>query len=900
MLGLEAQKADAWKPLVSVLSGAAVAGGAAANHAVTLPHALLAGLASVFVSAVVMKGSVTYVQKRERSVDKKFIPDLSVRTLDRVLPTLLERLREAGLAPVFVIDELDKVEGLSEQIRAMVRFLKKLVAESVFTCFLTDRGYMEYLRLDAQDKAYGLASSYFSHPLPVIHEPGDLEQYLNEVVVARGGEAELKADKADMDVLKWVLRHRSQMHALSLTRALATITTPDGRCNIRQGDLRTRMVYRIDITLQVAIEYLLSSPEVVGWSLQHPSLRMTLFDALYFITRAWLRGAEHIDLRLDRKHEFRLALYDRMNLPEVCGGGDERFGPDRRLDTARKLITKDDLQILFGTVQQLARMLADEWPGQTNLRTEATDHWPVDPDQRLDAPPVPRPPEVVLESLLCGSDSFLIAIAGAPMKFKFRYWPSGQLRDPDAPRLELETILEQATVIVDFVDVVSHALAELLFNRSADERDAGSDFALLSDDAKVLPQTPPWQAAMAAREQLRAAIEARNGTASVLAERLTVLREFEKRLRESLAAVGPVVLMAGWLTGVAGRPLDRTALRTMIGHLSRGLVFQSVDSKGVIRLVERLRSRLATDFEASISGGEVFRDDGELTGRATDRLLKANLDGQGLAQALDAREMRGIGWLEISDQGWAAAERRVLRERRGEVVGEASPVEFLCRARGIGPGRYLGLDVGSTSLPGWSRLALVTGTGDDIQDEVAPSRGLVREALDCCGLDNLEAADIRRITNAMDVPDHVDRLGRLKYASPLLMSSPAALEPGWPGLVLIVRQDETSCTDSWRNVPTRGFVLITTEDRLRDAPLKAALDAMSGRKTLFREPAAARTNDGPDAGIGRADLGYLRNLGVEPHPTVEPEAASNFWAQPDLQGPDGVNDFLLAFARWTP
>lgn len=905
-LGLEAQKADAWKPLVSVLSGAAVAGGAAASHVTALPYALLAGLGSVFVSAIVMKSSVTYVQKRERNVDKKFIPDLSVRTLDRILPTLLERLRDAGLAPVFVIDELDKVEGLSEQIRAMVRFLKKLVAESVFTCFLTDRGYMEYLRLESQEKAYGVASSYFSHPLPVIHEPGDLEQYLKEVIGARGGEAELKADKADMDVLKWVLRHRSQMHALSLTRVLASITAPDGRCNIRPGDVRTRMVYRIDVTLQVAIEYLLSSAEVVGWSLQHPSLRMTLFDALYFITRAWLRGVERIDLRTERKHELRLALFDRMNLPEVCGIDDDRFGPKGRFDTARKLITQDDLQILFGKVQELARMLADEWPRDTNLRAEATDHWPVNPDQRLDAPAVPRPPEVVLESLLFGDDSFLIPIHGAPMQFRFRYWPSGQPRDARAARLELEAVLDQAGAAVRFVDVVRDALGELLFNGSEGERAAGSDFALLTDDAKVLPQTPPWQAAMVARDQLAAAVEAGDGAASVLADQLKVLQDFERRLRESLAAVGPVVLMAGWLAGVAGHPLGRDELRTMIGHLSRGLAFQRLDSNGVIRQVARLHNRFAADFDADIADAAVFRVDGSLDPRATDLLLRSNLSGQRLGQALEARTASRTSaspqasWAGVCDKAWSAALRRTMLDRRAEPVGEASPEEILCRVRELGPGRYLAIDIGSTSLSAWSRLWLdAVARRQDRVDETPPPRGLVREALDRCGLDNLEEAEIRQLAGAMDVPDHVDRLGGLKHASPLLLSSANAQEPGWPGVLLILRRAGRSATDSWTRAPTRGFLVITSEAQLRDEALSILLQATSGPKTLFREPAAyAASASGADE-PSRADLGYLRQLGVEPHDSMEGPAAAKFWALPDLEGPDGANEFLLAAARHT-
>ena len=51
-----------------------------------------------------------------------------------MIPLLIERVLDAGLAPVFVVDELDKVDGerstFAERLREAVRHLRKLVAES--------------------------------------------------------------------------------------------------------------------------------------------------------------------------------------------------------------------------------------------------------------------------------------------------------------------------------------------------------------------------------------------------------------------------------------------------------------------------------------------------------------------------------------------------------------------------------------------------------------------------------------------------------------------------------------------------------------------------------------------------------------------------------------------------
>jgi len=66
---------------------------------------------------------------------------------------------------VLVVDELDKVRGLPDRLEAMIHFLKKLVAENVFTCFLTDRGYLEHLRICGRGAAYDLAFFVLLAPL---------------------------------------------------------------------------------------------------------------------------------------------------------------------------------------------------------------------------------------------------------------------------------------------------------------------------------------------------------------------------------------------------------------------------------------------------------------------------------------------------------------------------------------------------------------------------------------------------------------------------------------------------------------------------------------------------------------------------------------------------------------
>lgn len=459
--GVEPKLADALKPVATLLTGAIVAGGSMAGHLAKLPGALALGVLTAVVSSLVWKRSVTFSGKRERTVDTKFIPDLTVRTLDRVLPTLLERLRTAGLAPVFVIDELDKVDGLSDRIMAMVHYLKKLVAESVFTCFLTDRGYMEFLRLAERQKAYDVAYSYFSHPLLIAHEPGDLDAYLNEMLVLSDtAGTRATEDAADKEILKWVLRHRSQMHALKLTRELAALRSEGGSINIPVGTVRRSVFYKIDATLQVAIEYYLNSEAIVGWSMQRPNMRQTLFDALYYISREWLSGKKELDLRDDQKAVFRRALYKRMNLDEVCirKQGDAHDGTPRGAE--KDLISDDDLSLLFGTVCEMADKFLSG--GMSAARIQTT--WPRNRHEREGAPKAPRPERPVLDVLMFKDDppsSFLIRDLKHAGLYTFRYWQSGQERGTPTARAPT-VVYDEAEQHLMFITKLDQSISELL------------------------------------------------------------------------------------------------------------------------------------------------------------------------------------------------------------------------------------------------------------------------------------------------------------------------------------------------------------------------------------------------------------------------------------------------------
>ena len=183
---LAAKPGDAVTAITSLLAGglvgvglhAANAGGAAAT---------LAGITAALGSAAVFKYSASRSSARSATREMSFMPDLSIATLDRFIPILVQRLQRAGLAPVFVVDELDKVPDLPRRMVRLLQELKKIFAETAFFVFITERRYFEELRRITSAGAYPPASTFFSHQLFVVYRPADLHRYLRYRLRPEGG-----------------------------------------------------------------------------------------------------------------------------------------------------------------------------------------------------------------------------------------------------------------------------------------------------------------------------------------------------------------------------------------------------------------------------------------------------------------------------------------------------------------------------------------------------------------------------------------------------------------------------------------------------------------------------------------------------------------------------------------
>lgn len=245
--------------------------------------------------------------KRERSEDYTFIVDRSTQTLERDLPLVIERIRAAGLAPVFVVDELDKVpltgdRGLADLIGELINRLKRLTTDYGFFCFLTGRDYFNDVEQKLADKTYPVEHSYFSERLLIAYAPDNFDDYARKIVVP-------PRDPKPQD---FFVRHAlvkelvltSHLNTIDFRRQLRRLEIYEGRL---EGDRRwfderhgeemassNRQLLRT--ALQLAIGLRLRNARNSNLTVINPDFWQAAFDVLYRIARLWERGAETIDM----------------------------------------------------------------------------------------------------------------------------------------------------------------------------------------------------------------------------------------------------------------------------------------------------------------------------------------------------------------------------------------------------------------------------------------------------------------------------------------------------------------------------------------------------------------------------------------------------------------------------
>ncbi|MEX2283838.1 MAG: hypothetical protein WEE89_15240 [Gemmatimonadota bacterium] len=357
------------QPIVSLLTGGIV--GSSLVQADISPYiATISGLVTALGTVVILKYSTTRGQDRTITRSQKFMRDLSVATLDRVLPIVIERLLQAGLAPMFVVDELDKVHDFENRAVKMVAHLKKLVAESAFFCFLTDRSYFEDVQNQISSRPFPTVHTYYSHRIFVMQSPDDLHKHLRKVLNLDGRAgppqhpnarpiAPGSDEEQDANLIPYFLLYRSQMHPVDLQREISRRRTEKGEVDLKVGDIRSSWGLRLDPVIQAAIELVLDR-EVFRIRLENKlGLRRFAHDAMYYLTRT---------RKSDRRIDLGPAGLDSFGAYLV-----ERAGGDPAAVNVTKLMNEEERDFLWARVRDLVGLLADRAQLKSQITTRNTE-----------------------------------------------------------------------------------------------------------------------------------------------------------------------------------------------------------------------------------------------------------------------------------------------------------------------------------------------------------------------------------------------------------------------------------------------------------------------------------------------------------------------------------------------
>ena len=528
-------------PIAGLVTGGFVGIQLGATSAVNPISAVLLGL----LTGAVVSFSFTYTSTRSRSkemsLESVFIKDRTVATLSSVLPLLVVRLREIGLAPVFVIDELDKVHNLKDRMQNLVRHLKFLVTENSFSCFLADRRYLTYLNSQASQNAYAPEYTYFSDHLVVLYRPAELREFIRQVLEIATQEqlpasqnptqvsAQEEQDKVEIEKISYVLLHRARMHPIDLRRQLDSLTA---RTSFSMADSFPSPRSRFEILIQVTIEWLLDGDDVQASLSGTPYYRQVVYDALYYVSRLWedagadqprVPGFKDFGIESDKKPgleltkesfaayiESRTKLEDRIESPKATIGANPK---PPTID--QRLISGKDFEFLFRKVGELLDFLCKP----ENLISEIGR-----------SPRQNKPPEIILNELpKDASLRLLIQNPDVKTKYRWLYDVSGrglQTREVD----EIIKDVEVQDAISDIREIVA-ALTKL----------GVSDDLYTMAEAKVIPRPTEWkmivQPALDRLDRLRAEgniYSNMDADRDAVVESDHTLKEFEPNLKAAL------------------------------------------------------------------------------------------------------------------------------------------------------------------------------------------------------------------------------------------------------------------------------------------------------------------------------------------------------------------------------
>jgi hypothetical protein len=314
--------------------------------------AALVATGSTLAATATLNRTSTVTAKQEEKQNREYVWDTSLASLDRMLPVLIDRMVRAGLAPILVVDELDKVEGLPRKMGDLITHLKHFVTEKAFFCFLCDRKYFEQVERSGRSGLYGKEYTFFTDRLFVQYLPKELRSYLATIVTRDGGSTEAR----DLELLCHVVLQGSRLSPIGLRRELNPFFDADGKCVLPEGFVVAEAGYQTRGFMQLAIEHVLG--ERTGVSplqrrmQQDGKFARLVCDALYYPAVRWLGGKQDFGVSSAILREY---LERVLNEDAIDPAEDPEPTPP---DPERLKVGPRDLALLHESLLDLLKHLA--------------------------------------------------------------------------------------------------------------------------------------------------------------------------------------------------------------------------------------------------------------------------------------------------------------------------------------------------------------------------------------------------------------------------------------------------------------------------------------------------------------------------------------------------------------
>jgi hypothetical protein len=578
---------DLMNGLTGLFSGAAVFFGLSGGVTHPSGGAAAGGIAAALATTALL--SYTSSRKRKRAAESsyEFLRDSRVVTLERDLPVLIERIKAAGFYPVFVVDELDKVDNLHKRMQSLVSQLKSFVAEEAFFCFLTDRNYFEYLRSLSRRMAYPPEHTYFSRRMLIQYRPGDLRRYLYQTF-------ESSPDSVfDWQALPFALLRRACLHHIDLRREISALRGGGRELALQNGEVTSTLAFKFDITIQLAIDLLLARDDLRTRLKNDPDFVLVAYDALYYPSRCWEDGRPQLDTS---ESAFRAYLGDRMRLNEPAvrsnteGAitGWTRQQPESHAEPADDVSISDadlkflhtQLQLLVEFLNEPSRLKSELLAGPLTVSDNADElrqRTDVIAKTAVEAIPPNRP--------------VLKRVDGQVDQWAWTYDSHGRPLNKDD-----EVAAEQTAEHWEFIQEVRGAL----------ERLAGPEinFPALAE-LYLLERAPEWNTieAMWSEDRLRGFVERRRDYSTRPTEQLE-LEEFVQNLRGRATMLGLSLIYGARISSISDREL-----LPGVRSVSEGLLFRMRSAEDIVKdLEERLEPQQLRPPEPLTLGEEPETD----------------------------------------------------------------------------------------------------------------------------------------------------------------------------------------------------------------------------------------------------------------------------------------------------